>query len=164
MQSLLHERQKLPCKKMSSLSDYPLGYPTSANDRNLSYFEEAAQKNPKYPIAAYCYVEKAVMEAVHAQENTVGKDAFPVSGQFICAALKNQLLRDFGPAYLDVLHSWNIRNTIDFGNIVFTLVDIRCLHADKEDSLKDFAHVFDLETLMPPIPPGSRTPWPSLEG
>ena len=42
-----------------------------------------------------------------------------------------------------VLRKWQITSCQDFGQIVFAMVDAGLMHKNDEDSIKDFADVFD---------------------
>ena len=42
-----------------------------------------------------------------------------------------------------VLARWNIRNTIDFGQMVYLLVDNGFMRKTDEDSIEDFRDVYD---------------------
>jgi uncharacterized repeat protein (TIGR04138 family) len=44
-----------------------------------------------------------------------------------------------------VLRKWNIRETIDFGNMVYLLVEHEFMRKTDEDSLEDFRDVFDFD-------------------
>jgi uncharacterized repeat protein (TIGR04138 family) len=46
-----------------------------------------------------------------------------------------------------VLQKWNLNRTLDFGRIVFTLVEAGVLKTTQEDSLEDFRDVYDLASL-----------------
>jgi len=42
-----------------------------------------------------------------------------------------------------VLARWNIRATIDFGHMVYLLIDNEFMHKTPEDSVEDFRDVYD---------------------
>ena len=45
----------------------------------------------------------------------------------------------------DVLRNWGIKETVDFGNIVFTLVENGLMGKTEQDSVEDFTDVFDFD-------------------
>ena len=45
----------------------------------------------------------------------------------------------------DVFNSWGVRSTLDFGRIVFHLVDEKLLSKRDGDSLADFLDKFDFQ-------------------
>ncbi len=65
-----------------------------------------------------------------------------VSGQELCWALRDLALKRWGPLAEVVLRSWMVRETLDFGKIVFTLIDHHWLQRQPDDSLDDFKQVY----------------------
>jgi uncharacterized repeat protein (TIGR04138 family) len=53
-----------------------------------------------------------------------------------------------------VLEHWGIRRTTDVGEIVFALVECGVLIKQDEDSLDDFANVFDFDQAFERDEPG----------
>ena len=49
-----------------------------------------------------------------------------------------------------VLRKWNVRSTLDFGNMVYLLVENGLMHKTAEDSLEDFRDVFDFDEAFGP--------------
>jgi len=49
-----------------------------------------------------------------------------------------------------VLAKWNIHATIDFGNMVYLLVEHDFMRKTEEDSLEDFRDVFDFDAAFAP--------------
>ena len=47
-----------------------------------------------------------------------------------------------------VLEYWGIRETLDFGHIVFALVDIGLMRKTEEDSLDDFKDSYPFNTAF----------------
>ncbi|MBD3345630.1 MAG: hypothetical protein GF401_11265 [Chitinivibrionales bacterium] len=68
-----------------------------------------------------------------------------VTGQELSAGLAEYAARQYGPLARTVLNDWGIYHTSDFGYIVYNLIDISLLSKRPEDSVNDFADVFDLQ-------------------
>jgi uncharacterized repeat protein (TIGR04138 family) len=47
-----------------------------------------------------------------------------------------------------VLTRWNVRRTVDFGRIVFALVDNGWMAKTDDDNIDDFRDVFDFKTAF----------------
>jgi len=47
-----------------------------------------------------------------------------------------------------VLSRWNVRRTVDFGRIVFALVDNGYMQKTEDDTLEDFRDVFDFKSAF----------------
>ncbi len=68
-----------------------------------------------------------------------------ISGRELAEACRDLSLQRYGLLARMVLEYWGITSTADFGNIVFTLVDLGLLLSESTDSPLDFADVFDFK-------------------
>lgn len=68
-----------------------------------------------------------------------------VSGTELLAGIRDLAQDRFGPLAKEVLNAWGVRATIDFGHIVFDLVDAELLRKTPEDCLDDFDNRFDFQ-------------------
>jgi uncharacterized repeat protein (TIGR04138 family) len=68
-----------------------------------------------------------------------------ISGQELAVGVRDLALERFGPMARTVLEHWGIQETRDVGRIVFALVEFNVLIKQEEDSLADFANVFDFD-------------------
>lgn len=66
-----------------------------------------------------------------------------VSGVELSWAIREYALRRWGRLARIVLRRWNIRETLDFGRIVFAMVESGYMQKQPHDSLGDFRNVFD---------------------
>jgi len=69
-----------------------------------------------------------------------------ISGQQLCHGLLEFAQHQWGLLARTVLRRWNITSTLDFGRIVFALVDAGHMQKTDEDTLEDFKDVFDFRT------------------
>ena len=56
----------------------------------------------------------------------------------------------FGPIARSVFDHWGIHATVDFGHIVYNLIDAELMNKTEEDSLDDFRDVYDFEQMFDP--------------
>jgi uncharacterized repeat protein (TIGR04138 family) len=68
-----------------------------------------------------------------------------ISGQQLCEGLRMYAIEQWGMMAGTVLRRWNLRATIDFGRIVFALVDGGLMHKTERDKLEDFRDVYDFD-------------------
>jgi uncharacterized repeat protein (TIGR04138 family) len=68
-----------------------------------------------------------------------------ISGQQLCEGLRMYAIENWGMMAGVVLRRWNLRATIDFGRIVFALVDGGLMHKTERDKLDDFRDVYDFD-------------------
>ncbi|MHC4063237.1 MAG: Minf_1886 family protein, partial [Planctomycetota bacterium] len=71
-----------------------------------------------------------------------------VSGQELCWALRDLALKRWGPLAALVLRGWNISETIDFGRIVFALIEHDLMQKQTHDRLDDFDRVYDFTEAL----------------
>jgi len=105
-----------------------------------------------YPPQAFQFVHEGLDHTVvlvhgplpprHSKENR------HVSGRQLCEGLRELALARWGPLATVVLHQWNIHATIDFGKIVFSLIEGGQMQKIEEDTIEDFRNVFDFKTAF----------------
>jgi len=137
----------------------------NGGEENLSRDEriaQAAMADRRYPVAAFAYVARAVPEVAkelctRERNRSIRKH---ISGQELTEGLQRLLIHDFGRMAIDVLKSWHITRTLDFGEIVYDLVAVNVLSVSPQDSREDFVDVYDFEeafaksiTLKGPVKP-----------
>jgi uncharacterized repeat protein (TIGR04138 family) len=94
-----------------------------------------------------------------AIEAAGGIDCFNrhVSGQQLSWGLRDYALQRWGLMARTVLARWGIRETLDFGRIVFAMVENGYMQKQPHDSLDDFRNVFDFrEAFDEAYQPGSQ--------
>jgi len=102
--------------------------------------EELANERGVFRAEAYFFALEALEQAMEAHEATTH-----ISGADLLEWIRRLGSERFGPMAPDVFGSWGVHNTLDFGRIVFHLVDRKLLHKREEDSLTDFLDKFDFE-------------------
>lgn len=112
-----------------------------------------------FPPAAFDFVReglKHTVESVHGHFTPgvpmddaglvdKGDESQHVSGADLCLGLKDLAERRYGMLAKTVLHRWNVRETADFGRIVFAMIDAGLLRKTDEDSFDDFVGVYDFD-------------------
>lgn len=73
-----------------------------------------------------------------------------VAGADLCLGLRDLAIRRYGMLAKTVLGRWNIRETADFGRIVFAMIDAGLLRKTEDDSFDDFVGVFDFDEAFAP--------------
>jgi len=106
--------------------------------------EEVIREDGRYPPEAFGFLHEGLGRAVR---NTYGNEApegqHHVSGRQLCEALRDLGVEKWGLLAPTVLARWNIHGTIDFGNMVYLLVENGFMRKTDEDSLEDFRDVYD---------------------
>lgn len=107
---------------------------------------EIWKRDRRYAIDAYKFLLDALEQAVHL----TGRDRSDVasrhvSGQELLEGLRVHALHLFGPLAAAVWRSWGVHETLDWGKIVFRLIDAQILNRQDEDTIDDFRDGFDLD-------------------
>ncbi len=100
-----------------------------------------AKQDPRYALEAYFFVFKALAFSVNTQKK--GKEGTHVTGKELLLGIREMGRRDFGYLAKLVFNRWGVKDTSDFGNIVFNLVNNGLMGATSEDRLEDFEGGFD---------------------
>jgi uncharacterized repeat protein (TIGR04138 family) len=103
-----------------------------------------------YPLEAYDFVQRGLaytVTKVYGTSNETGLGRH-VSGQQLCEGLRVYAQRQWGFMARLVLERWNITSTLDFGRIVFTMVEHQMLATTEQDTIEDFRNVYDFRKSM----------------
>jgi len=123
-------------------------------------FAELLAFDPRYKREAYGFVFDALryahdtlglgtetptetIDAPEGVEATEGQRH--LTGGELSDAIRRYALEQFGFMAMNVLESWGIRKTGDFGDIVFNLIEIGEMSKTKHDRREDFDDIYDFE-------------------
>ncbi len=110
------------------------------------------KKDLRYKPEAYCFVREGLDHTVRHLEKPRN-----VSGQELLDGMRKFALAEYGPVTKRVLSEWGINECVDFGNIVFNLVNEGLLGKTDEDSIEDFMTGYDFhEAFIMPFRPKER--------
>lgn len=109
----------------------------------LEKIEGLIEQDPRYKFEAYTFVLAALHDTV-----TGLKAPRHITGQELALGIRKYALDQFGPMALTVLHHWGIRQTLDFGKIVFALIDVQLLSKQPGDKLEDFDKVYEFSDVF----------------
>jgi uncharacterized repeat protein (TIGR04138 family) len=120
-----------------------------------------------YPAEAYVFVQQGLTRAVqhvHGPAADEAEDAKPakgrrkapaagdvsrhITGRDLCLGLRDEAWERWGLLARTVLARWNVTSTMDFGRIVFALVEHQFLQKTDDDTINDFRGVFDFRTAL----------------
>ena len=103
-----------------------------------------------YPPEAYAFIQQGLSFTVQKLHGNVKdpKASRHVSGADLCEGLREMALSQWGRMARTVLRRWNITTTLDFGRIVFAMVEAGLMQKTDDDSLEDFRNVFEFRTAL----------------
>jgi uncharacterized repeat protein (TIGR04138 family) len=114
--------------------------------------ETIVERDPRYRPEAYSFVMLALGWTVAQLESPRH-----VTGQELSQGIRRYALEQFGPMAKTVFEHWGVRETLDFGRIVFHLIDAGLLGKTDTDRVEDFADVYDFEDAFVRNYPWSAT-------
>jgi len=105
-----------------------------------------ALKDGRYAPEAFTFLYESLDHALRlaGREEAQGPERH-VSGQELLAGMRVYAVELFGPLAGEVWRRWGVRETIDWGRIVFLLVDAGLLNRQDEDKIEDFKDGFDFD-------------------
>lgn len=109
--------------------------------------EQVIREDGRYPLDAYAFLQEGMAraaKAVHGEE-PISANPKHVTGQQICLALRDLAVERWGQLAKAVLTKWNLHGTLDFGKMVYLLIQHRFMKKTQEDRLEDFLDVFDFD-------------------
>ncbi len=103
-----------------------------------------------YPQEAFLFVQQGLTHTVDKiHRGVTDPDAsHHVGGRALCEGLRDLALSQWGLLARTVLLRWNITTTLDFGRIVFAMVEHQLLQKTDEDNLEDFRGVYDFQAAL----------------
>ena len=111
-------------------------------------FDEAVTRcceiDDRYDPEAYYFLREGLDRAM-AAVTPPGHPPRHVTGQQLCAVLRDYALSEFGPLAGLVLNEWNIHSTDDFGNLVYNLIDVGIFSKSPTDDRESFHDVYNFE-------------------
>ncbi len=127
----------------------------------------AIVRQSRYPLGAFLFVQRgltftveqrdaAQRAAAEASDETSGEPAAVgghITGRDLCHGLRAFAVQEYGLLARTVLKSWRLHDCLDFGHIVFTLVDAGLLHKTEQDTLDDFRDVYRFDDAFPTASP-----------
>ncbi|MBF0533082.1 MAG: hypothetical protein HQL23_08330 [Candidatus Omnitrophica bacterium] len=113
-------------------------------NRNFEHILETIQiKDPRYKQEAYEFM----MEALTFTQKRIQAHRH-VTGEELLDGAKDLVIRKFGPLAMTVLQHWGVKNTEDFGHLVFNLVENKILSKTEQDSIESFRNRYDFEDVF----------------
>ena len=116
------------------------------------------REDARYETGAYVFMRQALD---HTLKGILEKEKNArhrhITGQELCGGIRDYALEQYGPMAHTLFKEWGIRQTEDFGQIVFNLVEYGIFGKTENDSIEDFENVYDFEeTFAKPFRPSKR--------
>lgn len=105
----------------------------------------------RYPIDAFHFLQQGLTYSVERVHGSIDVDATVsrhISGQQLSEGLREYALLRWGLLAFTVLRRWGITSTMDFGRMVFAMVESGLLQKTDSDALEDFRDVYDFRSAF----------------
>lgn len=102
--------------------------------------EEICEKDSRYKPDAYEFT----MRALNFTQGRLKREAH-VTGKELLEGIREFAIEQYGAMAKNVFSHWGIITTLDFGNIVFNLVERKVLSKTETDSIEDFKDIYDFD-------------------
>lgn len=105
-----------------------------------------ALKDGRYSPEAFRFLFESLNHTVKlsGREEAKGSERH-VTGQELLGGMRAHASELFGPLAAQVWRTWGVKETLDWGRIVFLLVEAGLLNRQETDSLEDFKAGFDFD-------------------
>lgn len=106
----------------------------------LKKVQGLVDRSSRYKFEGYSFI----LSALHYTMTKVSPPRH-ITGREFCDGIRQFAIDQYGPMARTVLEHWGITSTLDFGRIVFDLVEVGLMRKTEEDSLDDFKEVYDFK-------------------
>lgn len=115
----------------------------------MNTLQQIAQQDGRYDAQALQFILDALQYAEQAtgRRNKEGAERH-VSGQELLEGVRIYGLQVFGPLTARVFRRWGVHETIDWGNIVFLLIEHERMSRQDEDTLDQFRDGYDFDSAF----------------
>jgi uncharacterized repeat protein (TIGR04138 family) len=117
---------------------------------------ELLQEDQRYKLDAYSFIREALEYAQNQLEmgeqgemnEETGTRERHLTGQQLCEAIRKYALEQYGLLTLNVLGSWGVSTTGDFGEIVYNMIRVGLMKQSEHDRREDFNDVYKFEEVF----------------
>jgi len=107
---------------------------------------ELAARDGRYAHEAFRFLLDSLEYAVRAAGKTEAHGTERhITGQELVEGLRQHAQQVFGPLAAQTWRAWGIHDTLDWGKIVFLLVEKGLLRRQDSDTIEDFSPGFDFD-------------------
>jgi len=106
--------------------------------------EQIAREDGRFSVNAVKFVYEGLGHTI----KKIVAEPEHVGGRTLCEGLRRLALKKWGRLAMLVLNTGGIKNTHDFGEIVYVLIKHKWMRAQRADSIEDFDDVYDFKTIF----------------
>ncbi|MDB5325364.1 MAG: protein restricted to Verrucomicrobia-Planctomycetes group [Phycisphaerales bacterium] len=111
--------------------------------------EDAAEACGRYAVEAFYFVQKGLaVTATRIHAERPDGHSRHITGQELAQGLRDLAIQRWGLLARTVLSQWGVNTTLDFGRIVYAMIDAGIMGRCDEDQLADFKSVYDFRSAF----------------
>jgi len=116
------------------------------------------ERDPRYDRESYLFLRDALDYTIKRLKKDQTPNDRHVSPPQLLEGIRVYALKEFGPMAPTVLDYWGIHESLDFGNMVFNLVESGIFGKTENDRVEDFRDVYDFHSafVIPFLPAAGR--------
>lgn len=119
--------------------------------------DQIVKEDPRFEKGAYFFVRRALDHTLKSAKAGFTREGHHVSGGELLEGVREFALEQYGPMAKTLFDNWGIRETVNFGEIVFNLVEFGVFGKTDQDSLDDFRDIYDFEeAFVHPFEPENK--------
>ena len=107
------------------------------------HLRRVISRDPRYRADAYLFIMGTLVRAVEKLPK-----ARHITGRELLESIRQNAIEQFGPMTATVFEHWGVKNSLDFGRIVFNMVEEGLLSKTETDALEDFKDALFFEKLF----------------
>ncbi len=112
--------------------------------------QEIAKNDGRYSLRAFQFVHEGLeftVKKFHDVDRPVD-ESHHITGRQLCEGLADLAADKWGRMAKVTLNQLGIKSTIDFGNIVYLMVENKWMHARPEDTIEEFHNIYNFEEVF----------------
>lgn len=119
----------------------------ATSDDMIQKIEALAERDTRYKKEAYFFLYAALDHTVRilGRHHYATERERHVTGRELLRGISEYGWIQYGPMTKAVFAHWGITETLDFGEMVFALVEMGLMNKTDKDSLEDFREVYDFD-------------------
>jgi uncharacterized repeat protein (TIGR04138 family) len=120
--------------------------------------DQILSRDARFDRAAYHFLRDALDYTLKARKKATGAEGH-ITGPQLLEGIRQHALKSFGPMVPTVFAYWGLRDTEDFGTMVFSLVEVGIFGKTETDSIEDFKNIYSFhDAFVVPFQPQRPLP------
>lgn len=110
--------------------------------------DQICKKDRRFSVNAYFFILDALRVSAKEIQKTQPDHSRHLSGEELAKGIRDYALNCFGCMSYTVMDLWGISKTVDFGAIIYNMINVGLLGKSGDDSINDFNDIFDFESVF----------------